>query len=476
MKSQGIKGPSYRFFYGNTKEITNMKKESLSRPMEEFSHHILPKIQPHIHSWINKYGRSFLYWYGTKAQFVTTETEFAKEILKNKAKAYLKPDLDGYIKKILGDSLVTAKGEKWAKVRKIANHAFHAESLKNMTPVMIASVEIMLERWKQHEGKEIEVYEEFRLLTSEIISRTAFGSSYIEGKDVFEKLTKLTFIMFRNTFKIKLPGLSHFFRARDEIESDELEQGIKELIIRMIKNKEKKMIGREVEGLGDDYLGLLMRANHDADDSYKLTVDDVVDNCKSFYVAGHETTTSLLAWTFLLLGIHTDWQEKARQEVLDIFGQQKPNSDGISRMKTMNMIINETLRLYPPATFPVREVKHEVKLGEFNLPASTKVIISTVALHQDTRIWGDDAHLFKPQRFCEGVAKATKNNPASFIPFGLGPRTCVGNNFAITEAKIALSMILQRYSFSLSPCYIHSPIIVMTLRPQHGVQVYLHPL
>ena len=140
------------------------------------------------------------------------------------------------------------------------------------------------------------------------------------------------------------------------------------------------------------------------------------------------------------------------------------------------MIINESLRLYPPVISISREVEREARLGTFHLPANVNLFISNLAVHHDTEVWGHDAHLFKPERFAEGVAKATRNNIAAFLPFGLGPRNCVGFNFAIAEAKIAMAMILQRYSFTLSPAYVHSPVQVLTVRPQNGVQVILQPL
>ena len=140
----------------------------------------------------------------------------------------------------------------------------------------------------------------------------------------------------------------------------------------------------------------------------------------------------------------------------------------------MNMIINESLRLYPPVVAMSRKVEREVRLGNLDLPANIMVEIPILALHHDPQIWGDDAHLFKPERFAEGVAKATKDNFAAFLPFGMGPRVCVGFNFAMTEAKIALAMILQRYTFALSPAYVHSPVQHLTIRPQHGLQVILN--
>ena len=139
----------------------------------------------------------------------------------------------------------------------------------------------------------------------------------------------------------------------------------------------------------------------------------------------------------------------------------------------MSMIINESLRLYPPVSAMSRKAGSGVRLGSLSLPANIILEIPTLAVHHDPQIWGDDAHLFKPERFSEGVAKATKNNIAAFLPFGMGPRICVGFNFAIAEAKIALAMILQRYTFTLSPAYVHSPIQLLTTRPQYGLQVIL---
>lgn len=140
------------------------------------------------------------------------------------------------------------------------------------------------------------------------------------------------------------------------------------------------------------------------------------------------------------------------------------------------MIIYETLRLYSPVSLLTRRVDSRVRLGKYEFPANVNVSIPPLALHRNPDIWGRDAHLFNPERFAKGLAKATDDNTMSFLGFGFGPRTCVGLNFAINEAKIALSMILQRYKFTLSPNYVHSPFILLTVQPQHGVQILLQPL
>ncbi|KAK8486984.1 hypothetical protein V6N12_007931 [Hibiscus sabdariffa] len=142
----------------------------------------------------------------------------------------------------------------------------------------------------------------------------------------------------------------------------------------------------------------------------------------------------------------------------------------------MTIIINETLRLYGPLTLFLREVEREVQLGKLVLPANIDLLIPNMTLQHDPHLWGGDVHLFKPERFAEGIARATKYNSAAFFPFGLGPRSCVGMTFATTETKIALYMILQRYTFTLSPAYVHSPMSIITLRPRHGIQIMLESL
>ncbi|KAK8486983.1 hypothetical protein V6N11_061056 [Hibiscus sabdariffa] len=478
LNSQGIKGPPYRFIHGNNKEVDKMKREALGKPMG-LAHDIFPKVQPHLHSWINRYGKNYLYWNGVRAQLVISEPELVKEVLKNSEKAYPKKKPSIFASKLVGNRLVSVEGEKWARQRKLANYAFHGESLKNMTPAVIASVETMLEKWKGREGKEIEVFQEFRLLTSEVISRTAFGSSYLEGEKIFDMLNKLLIILSRNMFKTRTTFIHKLWKSTDLLESEELAKEIQDCVMKIVKKREEKVMNGEADSFGNDFLGLLVHAYHDSDEENRLSMEDLVDECKTFYLAGlsgQETVNSLLAWTVFLLAIHGDWQEKARREVIKIFGNQNPYPEGIDKLKTMTMIINETLRLYGPFSLFLGEVERKVQLGKLVLPANIDLLHPHMALQHDPHLWGDDVHLFKPERFPEWIARATKYNSAAYFPFGLGPRSCVGMTFATTETKIALSMILQRYTITLSPLYVHSPMSIITLQPKCGIQIMLESL
>ncbi|MBA0783015.1 hypothetical protein Gotri_000812 [Gossypium trilobum] len=417
--SQGIKGPSYKFIHGNTKEMLKMRNEALSKPLGLLDD-IFPRVLPHVYTWMNNYGKNHLSWRGGEPQLLITEPELIKEVLNNRDGSYLKASLPFYSMKLMGNGLATSEGEQWVKHRKLINPAFQGENLEKMIPEMIVSVELMLRSWKKYQAKEIEVSEEFRLLTSDIISRTAFGSNYLEGKTIFDMMTKYSNIIRRNIFKPRFPGLSKIWKTSDEIEGDKLLGVMHNSVMEIIKKRKEKV------KLGDI-------------DCY-------------------------------------DWQDKAREEVIELFGHQNPHPNDLSKLHTISMIINEALRLYPPTVAFIRRSEREVRLGKFILPANIQLFISNLVVHRDPGIWGDDAHLFKPERFSGGVAKATSNNVAAYFPFGIGPRTCVGFNFATVGAKIVLIMILQRYRFTFSPTYVHSPVINFLLVPQHGIQVILHSL
>ncbi|ERN17807.1 hypothetical protein AMTR_s00047p00169120 [Amborella trichopoda] len=139
------------------------------------------------------------------------------------------------------------------------------------------------------------------------------------------------------------------------------------------------------------------------------------------------------------------------------------------------MIINESLRLYPPVVMITRKLKRAVRVGKFTIPSGIELVQPTLAIHHDPGQWGNDANLFKPKRFSQGLMNATRS-PMAFLPFGYGPRTCLGLNFAILESKLALSMILPRYALMPSPSYHHAPIVGITLAPQHGVPIIINPL
>uniref|UniRef100_A0A452XHS1 Secologanin synthase n=1 Tax=Aegilops tauschii subsp. strangulata TaxID=200361 RepID=A0A452XHS1_AEGTS len=312
----------------------------------------------------------------------------------------------------------------------------------------------------------------------DVISRAAFGSSYLEGRRVFQLQGEQLELFLLAMTKMHIPGyllLPTKVNRRMKQIAAEIERVLKGIVAK----RENAM--RAGEATSDDLLGVLLESNmaHCRDSKgagMGITTDDVIGECKLFYFADAETTSVLLTWTMILLCMHPEWQDRAREEVLRVLGPTgTPDHDGLSRLKVVTMVLYEVLRLYTPVMAIHRETYKPMELGGVRYPAGVVLMLPLLCVHHDKEVWGADADKFRPERFSEGISKASADAPA-FFPFGWGPRVCIGQNFALLEAKMGLAIILRRFSFQLSPAYMHAPFPVGMLQPQHGAQLRLKTL
>ncbi|XP_077227553.1 cytochrome P450 CYP72A616-like isoform X1 [Tasmannia lanceolata] len=480
LKEQGIRGPPYELLYGNLKDIFSARMKEQSKPMN-LSHQIAPRVHPFDYETIKKYGKMSLAWFGTNPRVNIMDPELIREILLNKFGHYAKPKPNPLTKSLV-PGLVTYEGEKWAKHRRIINPAFHQEKLKRMLPAFSTCCSELISRWEQlvvsQGSSELDVWPELQTLTGDVISRTAFGSNYEEGRRIFQLQTEQAKLLFEAGRSVYIPGF-RFLPTKKNNRRKEIDREVQALLTGIIKKREKALKLGEADY--DDLLGILMESNlKDCQEngntkSSGLTTEDVIQECKLFYFAGQETTSVLLAWTMVVLSMHPTWQQEAREEILQVFGKNKPDFDGLNHLKIVTMILYEVLRLYPPVTFITRRTYKRMTLGGIDFPPDVQLSLPILFTHHDPEIWGDDVDEFKPERFSGGVSNATKNQ-VSFFPFSWGPRICIGQSFALIEAKLALAMILQHFSFELSPTYAHAPYTLITLQPQHGVQIILQKL
>ncbi|XP_040381948.1 cytochrome P450 709B2-like isoform X1 [Oryza brachyantha] len=238
-----------------------------------------------------------------------------------------------------------------------------------------------------------------------------------------------------------------------------------------------RLVNKDDKGYTSDLLGLMLEAcapEHE-ENQQQLSMDEIIAECKTFFFVGYDTTSHLLTWTMLMLSTHPDWQEKLREEVVTECSDKVPTSDMLNKLKLVNMFLLETLRLYSPVSLISRMAGSDLELSGIQVPKGTIIKILIAIIHRDKELWGEDADMFRPERFKNGVSKAAKH-PNALLSFSSGPRSCIGQNFAMIEAKVVIAMILQRFSFTPSPKYVHVPTSVITLRPKFGLPMILKSL
>ncbi|XP_028763757.1 cytochrome P450 716A67-like [Neltuma alba] len=482
LRRQGLEADAYRFWVGDLIRMVKMQQQAKSLALPIRSHDLVPHVLSFVHYITNKHGKNSFMWLGPMPRLILTDPLLIKDMF-NRNYDFIKPNMIP-ITKYISTGLACYEGDKWAKHRKIINPAFNLQQMKILLPIVCQSCNDMINKWENilspTDGTcEVDVWPWLKNLTKEVISRAAFGSSYKEGRQIFDLLTEQAELVMNDVQKHQIP-LWRFVPTKENKRMKAIDRNVEATLEYIINKKEEAM--KAGETTPNDLLGILLESNlkeieeQGNKKNVGLSMKDVIDECKLFYIAGQETTSALLVWTMMLLSKYPDWQARAREEVLRVFGNKKPDFDALSRLKIVTMILYEVLRLYPPIVRVERYVEKDMKLGNLLVPGGVQICIPILMMHHDQQLWGDDAKEFKPDRFSEGISKASKGTPVAFFAFGGGPRICIGQNFAFLEAKMALSLILQCFSFELSPTYSHALTTVITLQPQHGVQLILHKL
>ncbi|KAJ3672229.1 hypothetical protein LUZ60_006950 [Juncus effusus] len=378
-------------------------------------------------------------------------------------------------KPLFGEGLLMAEGDEWNLHRNIISPAFSMTNLNTMISSMEESTNKMLNHWLEHlmtGQNEIDIDKDVTENAAEIIAKTSFGIEEENGKRIFEKLRTMQTMLFKTNRLVGVP-LSKFFNPMKTYTTWKLGKEIDELLLSVIESRKQRGCQER-----NDLLGFLIAGNEqNALLERRLTTRELVDECKTFFFGGHETTALALSWTLLMLALHPDWQSTLRAEVMEASEGRELTSDVLSKLIKMTWVFNEVVRLYSPAPNVQRQAREDITIGTTNkvIPNGTNMWIDVVALHHDPTLWGPDVLKFRPERFADSVNGGCKHR-MGYLPFGFGGRLCIGRNLTMTEVKVVLSMILRRFEFEVASTYRHEPKVMLSLRPSNGVQLVLRPL
>lgn len=398
---------------------------------------------------------------GGRTQVLLTHPDDVETVLLETGRRFEKgySSMGGYaVPRLLGNGLVTSEGDFWKRQRKLSQPAFHAARIGRYAETMVQFTERMLGEW--HAGETRDAHADMMMLTQAIVAKTLFDADVTaEARDVGDLLTK---VMDGSTeemrsIQVMLPT-SWMTPTRRRV--DEAVRGLERAIYRII---EERRISTTTH---NDLLAMLMSARDD--DGGAMSDTQLRDEVMTLYLAGHETTANTLSWTWFELSRRPEVRERLEAELDSVLGGRSPQPEDLRALPFTNAVIDETLRMYPAAWMFARRAAVDVDLRGTQIPRGMQIWISPYMLQHDAR-WFEDPERFDPARWLDG--RTAGLHKYAYIPFGGGPRICIGNGFAKMEAALILAAIAQRFRLDLTDPASVAMEPSLTLRPRVGVTV-----
>ncbi|HET6595953.1 MAG TPA: cytochrome P450 [Anaerolineales bacterium] len=400
-----------------------------------------------------------------KSYLLVTNPDYVKYILQDNYKNYIRGRSVETGRVLLGNGLPLIDGDFWLRERRMLQPAFHRERLGKLTDTITNVIHTFMQNWgeKARQDQSLDLDDEMMRLTLTVIIKSMF-SSPIDQKipalsHAFNVASK--FMLWRSQQMVQLPLSAPLPR---HVEYNHALRVLNETIYPLIAEARKHP--------ADDLLGMMLDMR-DADTGEGLSDQQARDEIVTIFFAGHETTAATMAWAFYLLSQHPDVEERIRAEAKSVLGRRTPTFADLPKLVYMQQVIHEVLRLYPAAYLFAREALVDDVLDGYPIPTNTLIFISPYVGHRDPKYWPDPER-FDPERFApQQVASRPRH---VYYPFGEGPHVCIGNNFALMEMQLILSMALQRFRLRLVP---NHPIALKpeaTLRPKYGMKMIIEPL
>ena len=390
--------------------------------------------------------------------YLVNDPDLIRSVLVTRADAYHKGRALERARRLLGQGLLTSEGALHLRQRRLMQPAFHRERIAGYGETMVRYAGRAAERWKA--GETIDVHKEMVALTLAIVGTTLFdadveeeadeiGKALTEALELFQRLLMVPYGEFLE--KLPIPSTLRFRSVRRRLDAT---------IARLIAERRRNPRDRK------DLLTLLLLAQDTEGDGGGMTDTQLRDEAMTIFLAGHETTANAMAWTWHLLSQNPEAEGRLHGELDRVLEGRAPGVADLPRLRYTEMVLSESMRLFPPAWILGRRAIVDHELGGYRIPAGSIVLLSQWITHRDARYFPDPLR-FDPQRF---TAEAQAARPKfSYFPFGGGPRVCIGEGFAWMEGVLVLATIARRWRFLPVDGIPVTPAAMITLRPKSGL-------
>jgi cytochrome P450 len=394
---------------------------------------------------------------GADDVLVLSRPDLVSDVLFTHRADFSKAYLTSIMHPLLAGSLLLADSDSWLHQRKLVLPAFHRERLESYAFVMAEEADRACAGWAP--GQRRDLHSDMMRMTLQIVTRTLFGIDFSEAVPAAERLVATVMDEFNRRiaspvrFQFPLPNLRtlRLLRAMRELD---------EIAYRAIRERRSRPT--------NDLLSMLIDAKDE--DGRPMSDREIRNACLAVFFAGHETTACLLSWTWYVLANRVDIQDRLLAELRQEHVEDVEPASLVERLPYTQAVLNEVLRLYPPAYAFGRRAIRDTTVGDHEVPAGTTVLMSPWAMHRDPRVF-DDPEDFRPERWRNGLSSRLPR--FAYFPFSSGPRRCVGSSYAMTEATIAIATILPKYEI-LGPAEV-APAPSITLRPAGGMPLTVTP-
>ena len=401
---------------------------------------------------------------GPRRALLIYHPDAIEDVLVARSRDFVKSPGVRLLASLLGEGLLLSEGDFWLRQRRLVQPAFHRQRFATYGEVMTAYAARHLTDWR--DGEVRDVHTEMMALTQAIVAKTLFDAD-IGDRTETDAIGRASDVLMED-FGARLGNLliqliPRWMPTPANLRTRRAIRRLDEVVYRMIAARR-----RSDEDRGD-LLSILLHAQ-DADDGTRMTDRQIRDEVMTLFMAGHETTAVALSWIFYLLAHHPEVDAKLVEELVTVLGDRTPTVGDFPRLAYTAMVIDEALRLYPPAYGMGRQAMKATEVAGHSVAPGMIVILPTWVVHRDPR-WWDEPEAFHPERWADD--RARQRPRFAYFPFGGGPRQCIGSGFATMEATLLLATIARRFRLTMEPGQRVTPTPYVTVRPEPGLRMRL---